>query len=209
MSPKIKRKIFSHFQEYFSRYLFLIFLFFTGALCGVFSVSTLSEFGRNSSVEYTGALVQGLSQSIPDIGVTLLWSFLIRACSLAFLYAGGILCIGTIASFLYMLCFGFSMGFTVTLFFHSIGWKAVFILFGALLPGVYIFAVYLYASILSMLSSRTLRQEIMKRQRLSLRERARKVSAGWLPVSAAALAGILLESLVSPILMHFFARILV
>ena len=209
MSPKMKRRIMLHFQEYFSRYLFLIFLFFTGALCGVFSVSTLSEFGKTSSVEYTAALAEGLSQTIPDLGLTLLWSLLIRFFSLLILYAGAILCVGTIVSSLYMLCVGFSVGFTVTLFFHSIGWKAAFLLLGALIPAAFIFVVYLYASNLSMRSSRMLRQEIMRRQRLTLRERARKVSSEWVPVSGAILIGVLLESLVSPVLMHFFARILV
>lgn len=209
MPPKMRRRMCMHFQEYFSRYLFLIFLFFTGALCGVFSVSTLSEFGQVSSVGYTTALVQALAQNIPNIGATFLWAFLIRMGSLLILYLGAILCIGTIVSCLHMLCFGFSMGFTVTVFFHSIGWKAAFILLGALLPAAYILVVYLYASILSMQSSRKLRQEIMKKLRMSLKDRARTVSEVWLPVSVAVFAGVLLESLVSPLLMHFFSKILV
>jgi len=201
--------MFQHFQQYFSRYLVLIFLFFTGALCGVFSVSTLSESGRASSVEYSAALMRALSQSIPDIGLTLLWSVLIRFGSLLILYGGGILCVGTIASTLHMLCFGFSMGFTVDLFFQSIGWKAAFVLLGAFIPMAFVFVVYLYASNLSMQTSRSLRQEIAKRRRLPIRERAARASSSWAPVSAAMLAGVLLESLLSPLLMHFFASVFI
>jgi hypothetical protein len=209
LSPKTKRRMLLHFQQHFSRYLLLIFLFFTGALCGVFSVSTLSESGRASSVQYSGALMQALSQSIPDIGMTLLWSVFVRFGSLLILYGGGILCVGTIVSTLHMLCFGFSMGFTADLFFRSIGWKAAFVLIGALLPSAFVFAVYLYASNLSMQTSRMLRQEIAKRRRLRIRERAARATSSWAPVAAAMLAGVLLESLLSPLLMHFFAKILV
>jgi len=209
LSQKTKRRVFQHIQQHFFRYLVLIFLFFTGALCGVFSVSTLTESGRASSVAYSGALMQALSRSIPDIGLTLLWSVLIRFGSLLILYGGGILCVGTFASTLHMLCFGFSVGFTVDLLFQSIGWKAAFVLLGALFPAAFIFIVYLYASNMSMQTSRSLRQEIRKRRRLSLRERAARASSSWAPVSAAMLAGVLLESLLSPLLSHYFRMIFV
>jgi stage II sporulation protein M len=209
LSPKMNRKLIAHFKEHFSRYLLLIFLFFTGALCGVFSVSTLSEHGRFSSIQYTGALIQGLAQQIPDLGSTFLWSFLMRFGSLFLLYLGAILCIGAATTFVLMLCYGFSMGFTVTLFFHSAGIKAGIILLGALLPAAYVFVVWLYASNLAMATSRSLRTEAMRRSRMGLADRARSASGPWMPVAAAMFLGVLLEVLISPLLMHFLARILV